>query len=177
MVERIERRFGREELADYLENLAQQLRQCSFEVGGTQRGVPEHLDTKIEIKEKKGCINAKVRFRWSILDEYDEKTRAQMLRRQTEFKEVKNQLAEVFSELLNLAQFWVLPPESKVLRFVELSQEFSGFTDPDWDSDLQEYMYHVQNLHMAVKNRSLDEFERELRDLKVLVKACHRENR
>lgn len=177
MVEKIERRFLREELADYLENLAQQVRQSSFEVGGTQRGVPEHLDTKIEIKEKKGCINTKVRFRWSILDEYDEKTRAQMLRRQREFKEVKNQLAEVFSELLNLAQLWVLPPESKVLRFVELSEEFSGFSDPDWDSDLQEYMHHVNILHAAVKNRSLDEFERELRDLKVLVKACHRENR
>lgn len=177
MVDKIEQRFGREELADYLENLAQQVRQSSFEVGGTRRGVPDHLDTLIEIKEKKGCVNAKVRFRWSVLDEYDEKTRALMLRRQKDFKEVKSQLAEVFSELLNLAQLWVLPPESKVMRFVELSEEFSGFTDPDWDSDLQEYMHHVNNLHAAVKKRSLDEFERELRDVKVLVKACHRENR
>ena len=177
MGKKIERGFLREELADFLENLAQQLRSCSFEVEGTQRGVPEQLDTKIEIKEKKGCVNAKVRFRWSVLDEYDEKTRAKMLRRQRDFKEVKNQLAEVFSELLNLAQLWVLPAESKVMRFVELSKEFSGFADPDWESEYQEYMSHVDNLYSAVKDRNLDVFERELRDLKVLVKSCHWENR
>jgi len=177
MGKKIERGFLREELADYLEDLAQQLRSCSFEVEGAQRGVPEQLDTKIEIKEKKGCVNAKVRFRWSVLDEYDEKTRAKMLRRQRDFKEVKNQLAEVFSELLNLAQLWVLPAESKVMRFVELSKEFAGFADPDWESEYQEYMGHVDNLYAAVKDRNLDVFERELRDLKVLVKSCHWENR
>ena len=177
MKNKIERGFLREELADYLENLAQQLRSSSFEVEGTQRGVPEQLDTKIEVKDKNGCINAKVRFRWSALDEYDEKTRAKMLRRRRDFKEVKNQLAEVFSELLNLAQLWVLPAESKVMRFVELSKEFSGFADPDWESDYQEYMGHVENLYSAVKDRNLDVFERELRDIKVLVKSCHWENR
>lgn len=177
MANKIERGYLREELADYLENLAQQLRYGSFEVNGSQWGVPERLDTKIEVKEKKGCINAKVRFQWSILDEYDEKTRAKMLRRQRDFKEIKNQLAEVFSELLDLAQLWILPDESKVMRFVELSQEFSGFADPDWESEYQEYMNHVNNLYSAVKNRNLDVFERELRDIKVMVKACHRENR
>jgi XXXCH domain-containing protein len=177
MENKIERGFLREELADYLENLARQLRACSFEVEGTQRGVPEQLHTKIEIREKKGCVNAKVRFRWSVLDEYDEKTRAKMLRRQRDFKEVKNQLAEVFSELLNLAQLWILPAESKVMRFVELAKEFAEFTDPDWESDLQEFMQHVDNLYSAVKERNLDVFERELRDVKVLVKSCHRENR
>lgn len=177
MKNKIERGFSREELADYLENLAQQLRRGSFEVEGTHRGVPAQLLTKIELKEKKGCINAKVRFRWSVLDEYDDKTRAQMARRQKDFREVKNQLAEVFSELLELANLWVLPAESKVLRLVELSQELSGFTDPDWEGELQEYLNHVDNLYAAVKNRNLDAFERELRDLKVLVRACHRENR
>jgi XXXCH domain-containing protein len=177
MGEKIERGFAREELADYLEKLAQQLRRGFFEVEGTQRGVPEHLETKIEVKEKKGCVNAKLRFRWSVLNEYDEKTRAQMARQQKDFREVKNQLAEVFSELLELANLWVLPAESKVMRFVELSQEFSTFTDPDWENELQEFLDHVNNLCAAVQNRNLDVFERELRDLKVLVKACHRENR
>ena len=177
MTNKIEREYLREELASYLEDLAQQLRRGSFEVEGTQWGVPENLNTKIEIKEKKGCVNAKVRFRWSILDEYDEKTRAKMVRRQREFKEVKNQLAELFSELLDLAQLWILPAESKVMRFVELSKEFSGFTDPDWESEYQEYLNHVNNLYSAVKNRNLDVFERELRDIKVMVKSCHRENR
>ena len=177
MEDKIERGFLRQELADYLESLAQQLRDGSFEVEGRQRGVPEHLDTKIEIKERKGCVNAKLRFRWSVMDEYDEKTRAQMTRQQTEFKELKNQLAEVFSELLDLAKMWVLPPESKVMRFMELSREFAGFADPDWESEMQEYLDHLDNLYLALQNKQLEMFQHELRDLKILVKACHRENR
>ena len=177
MEDKIERGFQRQELAAYLENLAQQLRSGSFEVEGKDWGVPEHLDTKIEIKEKKGCVNAKVRFRWSVMNEYDEKTRARMLRRQQDFKEIKNQLAEVFSELLGLAQLWVLPAESKVIRFIELSKEFARFADPDWESDMKEYLDHVDNLYIALKNGQLEIFLHELRDLRVLVRACHRENR
>lgn len=177
MTDKIERSFKRLELADFLEGLAQQLRSGSFEVEGKNWGVPEHLHTKIEIREKKGCVNAKLRFRWSVVDEYDEKTRAKLLRRQQEFKDLKNQLAEVFSELLGLAQLWVLPAESKVLRFIELSREFAGFADPDWESEMKEYLDHVDNLYLALKNGQLEMFLHELRDLKVLVKACHRENR
>jgi XXXCH domain-containing protein len=177
MEDKIERGFKRLELADFLEHLAKQLRSGSFEVEGKNWGVPEHLDTKIEIREKKGCVNAKLRFRWSVVDEYDEKTRAKILRRQQDFKDLKNQLAEVFSELLGLAQLWVLPAESKVMRFIELSKEFAGFADPDWESEMKEYLDHVDNLYLALKNGQLEMFLHELRDLKVLVKACHRENR
>ena len=177
MEEKIERGFGRLELADYLEHLAQQLRSGSFEVEGKNWGVPEHLDTKIEIKEKNGAVNAKLRFRWSVVEEYDEKMKARILRRRQDFKELKNQLAEVFSELLGLAQLWVLPAESKVMRFIELSKEFAGFADPDWESEMKEYLDHVDNLYLALKNGQLEMFLHELRDLKVLVKACHRENR
>ena len=177
MKDKVERGFRRRELADYLEKLAQQLRSGSFAVEGKNWGVPEQLDTKIEINEKKGCINAKLRFRWSVMNEYDENTRAKILRRQKDFKELKNQLAEVFSELLALAQLWVLPAESKVMRFVELSREFAGFADPDWEGEMKEYLDHLDNLCRALKNGQLEMFLHELRDLKVLVKACHRENR
>lgn len=177
MEDKIERGFLRQELADYLEKLAQQLRNGSLEVEGKPWQVPERLDTKIEIKEKKGCINAKVRFRWSVLDEYDEKTRARMIRRQTDFKDLKNQLAEVFSELLGLAQLWVLPAESKVMRFIELSREFAKFADPDWESEMKEYLEQVNNLHLALKKGELEMFLHELRNLKALVKSCHRDNR
>jgi len=177
MEDKIDRGLRREELADFLENLAQQVRSGAVEVEGKSWGVPERLDTKIEIGEKKGCVNAKLRFRWSVVDEYDEKTRARILRRQQDFKELKNQLAEVFSELLSLSQLWVLPAESKVMRFIELSRELADFTDPDWESEMKEYLDHVDNLYLALKNGQLEMFLHELRDLKVLVKACHRENR
>jgi XXXCH domain-containing protein len=177
MEDKIERGFLRQELADYLEKLAQQVRDGSFEVEGKLRGVPERLDTKIEIKEKKGCVNAKVRFRWSVLDEYDEKTRARMVRRRKDFKDLKNQLTEVFSELLGLSQLWVLPAESKVLRFVELSRELAGFADPDWETEMKEYLEHVDNLYLALKKGQMEMFLHVLSDLKALVRTCHRENR
>ncbi|MCX5887994.1 MAG: GAK system XXXCH domain-containing protein [Deltaproteobacteria bacterium] len=177
MEDKIEREFLRQELADYLENLARQVRSGSFLVQGTQWGMPERLETKIELKEKKGRVNAKVRFRWTVLNEYDEKTRAKMVRQQEDFKELKKQLAEVFGELLKSAEQEVFPAESKVMKFVELSKEFFGLTDPDWESEMQEYLDHVENLHLALKNKQIEMFHHELRDLKVRVKACHQEYR
>lgn len=177
MEDKIEREFLRQELADYLEDLARQLRRGSVQVQGTQRGVPEKLDTKIEVKEKKGRVNAKVRFRWSVLDEYDDKTRAKIARQQRDFKGLKKQLAEVFSELLESAEQWIWPAESKVMRFVELSKEFSTLADPDWEREVEEYLDHVENLSLALKNGQIEMFQHELRDLKILVKACHLENR
>jgi XXXCH domain-containing protein len=177
MEDKVERDFQRQELADYLENLAQQLRTGSFKVEGKPWGVPERLNTKIEIQEKKGCINAKVRFRWSVLDEYDEKTRARMVRRQQDFKDLKNQLAEVFSELMGLAKLWVMPAESKVMRLVELSGEFAKFADPDWETEMKEYLDLVDNLYDALKKGQMEMFLHVLSDLRTLVRTCHRENR
>ena len=177
MEDKVKRDLPRQELADYLEKLAQQLRRGSFEVEGKPWDVPESLDTKIEIQEKKGCVNAKVRFRWSVLDKYDEKTRAGMIRRQQDFKDLKNQLTEVFSELLGLAQLWVLPPESKVMRLVELSRELAKFADPDWETEMKEYLDLVDNLYGALKKGQMELFLHILSDLKTLVRTCHRENR
>jgi amphi-Trp domain-containing protein len=157
MEDKVKRSFQRQELADYLENLAQQLRRGSFEVEGKPWGVPELLDTKIDIQEKKGCVNAKVRFRWSVLDEYDEKTRSRMIRRQQDFKDLKNQLTEVFSELLGLAQLWVLPA--------------------DWETEMKEYLDLVDNLYDTLKKGQMEMFLHILSDLKALVRTCHRENR
>jgi amphi-Trp domain-containing protein len=158
MEEKIEREFQRQELADYLENLAQQVRSGAFQVQGAPRQVPERLNTKIELKEKKGYVSAKVRFRWAVLNEYDEKTRAKMVRQQEDFKGLKQQLAQVFAELLKSIEQEAFPAESKVTH-------------------LQEYLDHVENLHLALKNKQLEMFQHELRDLKVRVKACHQEYR
>jgi XXXCH domain-containing protein len=177
MEDKVKRGLPRQELADYLEKLAQQLRRGSFEVEGKPWNVPERLDTKIEVQEKKGCVNAKVRFRWSVLDEYDEKTRSRMVRRQQDFKDLKDQLTEAFSELLGLAQLWVLPAESKVMRFVELSKELNSFADPDWETEMKEYLDLVNNLHDALKKGQMEMFLHVLSDLKGLIRTCHRENR
>jgi XXXCH domain-containing protein len=177
MEDKIEREFQRQELADYLENLARQVRSGAFQVQGTPRVVPERLSTKIELKDKKGYVTAKVRFRWAVLNEYDEKTRAKMERQREDFKDLKQQLAQVFAELLKSIDREAFPAESQVTHFLELSKEFSALTDPDWEGEMQEYLDHVENLHLALKNKQLEMFQHELRDLKVRVKACHQEYR
>jgi XXXCH domain-containing protein len=176
MEDKKERAFLRKELADYLENLARQVRSGSFEVEGRQRPVPEKLDTKLELKESKGRVIVKVRFRWAVLAEYDEQTQAELERQQGDFKELKNQLAEVFSDLLKSAELEGFPPESKVMLFVALSKEFAGMADPDWEGEMAEFLDHVENLLLTLKNQQLEMFHHELRDLKVRVKACHQEH-
>jgi hypothetical protein len=60
---------------------------------------------------------------------------------------------------------------------MELSREFVLLADPEWEDEIAEYMAHVENLFFAVKNKQLEIFLHELRDLKVLVKTCHQERR
>ncbi len=177
MGDRIEREFLRQDLADYLENVARRLRIGSFELGGESWGVPEQLSTIIEITEKLGCVQAMLRLQWPISNDYDPGLRKTRGCREREFTELKNQLAEVFSELLELAQMWLLPAESQVMKFMELSREFVLLADPAWEKEIATYLTHAENLYFAVKNKQVEIFLHELRNLKMLVKSCHQERR
>jgi XXXCH domain-containing protein len=175
MEDKIEREFRRQELADYLENLARQVRRGAVKVQGRQREVPERLETKIEVKEKMGLVSAQVRFRWAVTDQDEDRKRAEKLRRKGDFKELMTQLAEVFSELLKSADQEVFPAEGTMIQFLELSKGFSTLADPDWEKGMEDYLDHVKNLFLAFKNRQLELFHHELRHLKECVKACHQE--
>ena len=175
MEEKIEQELPRQELADFLEDLARQVREGTLQVQGARRELPEALETKIEVREKKGSIIAKVRFRWPVVTAYDEETQAEIVSRQEAFKAFKNQLAASFSEMLNAIEIGLFPAESTVLKFMALSKEFADFADPDWESELQEYQDHVENLYLTFQNKQLEMFNHELRDLKVRIKACHQE--
>lgn len=177
MEEKIERRCLRQNLANYLENLARQLRAGSIEVEGERWGVPEQINTKFEVWEKRGCVQAHLYLRWPVGDLEDPTALRERCLRHQEFTQLKNQLAEAFSELLELAQMWLLPAESQVMKFMELSREFVLLADPEWESEITEYMGHVESLFFAVKNKQLEIFLHEIRDLKVLVKTCHQERR
>jgi XXXCH domain-containing protein len=177
MGDKIDRQYLRRDLADFLENLARRLRDGSFEIGGERWEVPEQLNSKIEVWEKKGCVQAHLHLQWPLGNVDNLKLLQERCRRQRDFTELKNQLAEAFSELLELAQMWLLPAESQVMKFMELSREFVLLADPEWEDEITEYMAHAENLFFAVKNKQLEIFLHELRDLKVLVKTCHQERR
>ena len=60
MGDKTEKKFGRLELADYLETLGRQLRNGTLEADGRTWTVPENIETRIQFKEKKGRIVTKL---------------------------------------------------------------------------------------------------------------------
>ena len=87
--EKSERRFTRLELADYLEQLAAQLRKGVFETAGREWSVPDRLESEIAYKEKKGRLETKLKWRWSTYEEYESKERAELDRWHDSFKSIK----------------------------------------------------------------------------------------
>lgn len=177
MAERIERNFLRQDLAEFLEDLARQLRLGTLELEGEKVGVPEQVRAVIEFREKMGCIQGHLLFRWSRREGAELQLLPPRCRRREEFRELKHHLAEVFGELLEVAHMWLLPAESLVMRFMELSREFVLLADPEWEDEINTYMAHVENLFYAVKTRQLEPFLREINRLKDLVRSCHQEKR
>ena len=71
MKDYIEKNISRKELATHLEELARRIRGGRFLSGNKTWTVPDQIDTKIRFKEKKGRFEAKLKFRWSTLKDYD----------------------------------------------------------------------------------------------------------
>jgi amphi-Trp domain-containing protein len=61
MKNRIEKKFSRLELANYLEKIAQHLRKGKFEAEGRRWSVPDTFEAKIKHKEKMGRIETKLK--------------------------------------------------------------------------------------------------------------------
>jgi hypothetical protein len=137
-------------LAEHLKTLAKKLRLGKFRLGDLDRQVPERLAAKIKLKEKKGRMGVKVRFRFPVLVAYHEASRAEVERRRLSFKEVRRKLGAVFGELLKSATLVAFPEEARVQEYPELSEEFARHADPAWAAEMQEYLDHVENLRLAL---------------------------
>jgi amphi-Trp domain-containing protein len=71
MGEKDEQTLSRLELADYLTNLGEELRQGALSAHGRRWTVPDNLDVEMQFKEKKGRLIAKLSWSWSTLKDYD----------------------------------------------------------------------------------------------------------
>lgn len=69
MGKKVERRCGRQELADYLADLSRQLRRGRLEAEGRVWTVPEQVDVKIHLKEEEGYLTSKISWQWSVREE------------------------------------------------------------------------------------------------------------
>jgi len=59
---KIEKKFNRLELADYLEKIAGELRSGTIEADGRQWSIPESIQARVKHKEKKGRIETKLKW-------------------------------------------------------------------------------------------------------------------
>jgi amphi-Trp domain-containing protein len=69
--EKDEQQMSREGLADYLKNLSEELRRGALAAQGRHWTVPDDLEVRMEFKEKKGRLVAKLSWSWSTLKDYD----------------------------------------------------------------------------------------------------------
>lgn len=165
-----ERRFKRQELADYLADLSRQLQGGKLSAGGHTWLVPEEMDAKIHLKQEDGSMVAKIRISWPATEG------AQAVRGEpTGLKAVKGRLSTVFKELQRLIVEGVFPDEQTMRVFANEVHFFARYVKPEWQSALNDFLVHVKNLQQAVANRQLESMQQELDALVDGMIVCHRE--
>jgi XXXCH domain-containing protein len=175
MGEKDEPAMSRLELADYLTSLAEQLRQGAFSAQGRHWTVPDNLNVRMEFKEKKGHLGAKLSWSWSTLGDYDQAAREEVSRKQDSMKTVKKRLGADFKALQQAVSQGAFPDTRTLEDFAATSRAFAAMAEPEWATAMQEYLDHLANLEHAVANRQQEVMLHELRDLQNCMATCHRE--
>ncbi len=146
MGEKDEQTMSRLELADYLKNLSEQLRQGAFSAQGRHWTVPDDLNVRMEFKEKKGHLAAKLSWSWSTLGDYDRAAREEVSRGQDDLKTVKKRLGAGFKALQQAVSQGGWPEARTLEDFVASSRAFAAMAEPDWETAMQEYLDHLAKL-------------------------------
>jgi len=175
MEEKNETTLPRQNLADYLEDLARELRQGQLEVEGKTWGVPEEVDAKLILKEKKGRLVLKLKFRWETLPEYKPEAREPVVRWQESLKTLKKRLGAHFKELQQAVLQGNFPDPQTLEDFSADSLALAEMADPEWREPLQAYLDHLGALKRAVAGRDLEAVRHEVADLRTAMVVCHRE--
>jgi XXXCH domain-containing protein len=175
MGEKDEQTWSRLQLADYLQDLSAQLRRGALTAQGRNWTVPDNLDVRMEHKEKKGRLAAKLSWSWSTLHDYDRPAREEVGRWQDSMKTVKKRLGADFKALQQATSQGAFPDDQTLKNFAESSRAFAAMGDPDWGTAMQEYLDHLANLEHAVAGRQQEVMLHELRDLQACMSSCHRE--
>ena len=175
MLEKKENNLSRENLADSLEDLARGLRQGQLEVEGTTWSVPEDVEAKLHLKEKKGRLVLKLKCKWETLPEYKPEAREPVVRWQESFKTLKKRLGSHFKELQQAVLQGKFPDAQVLADFVADAQAMANMAEPEWEEAMQAYLEHVAALERAVAGRDLEATRHEVADLRTAMSVCHRE--
>jgi XXXCH domain-containing protein len=177
MSEKPEKRCTRLELADRFEIMARELRSGKLELEGYSGEIPESVELKFHVKEKRGELRCKIELRWSSLGAYAQAERHAIDEWQSSFKQVKKQLAVTFKQPKKGVQEPLAPGDASLKAFAAASQAFAATAATEWPEGTQEYMGHLENLLRAVEQREHEAVLHELQDLERCMVTCHREHR
>ncbi|MEJ5328658.1 MAG: GAK system XXXCH domain-containing protein [Desulfobaccales bacterium] len=180
------RHLGLQELADFLEDLARQLKGGQVRVGGSSLALPAELEGKVELWAADGRLGLKLKARWPQVPVHGKPSaeppgpppRPVSLPPKAparSFKDIKKRLAQVFGLLKKMAVQGELPPLHLVTEFLALSRESARFAEPAWQASMQDFLDHAANLARAHAQGQLELFAHELRDLEARMRACHEE--
>ncbi len=175
MKDKIEKEFSRLEFADYLQSLADQFREGTISLEKADWTVPETFGAKIQVKEKKGRIEAKLQWRWSTLADYALQEREQYKAWLTSMKSVKKRMGSSFKELTRAAEAGNYPDKQSIDDFVATCRVFAESVDSDWKEAMDEFMDHLENFIRAIEKQEFEVMHHEIRDLGYRMKACHKE--
>ena len=165
----------RQELADYLEQLASALRKGEFETAEHHWSIPDKLQAKISHKEKKGRIDTKIKWRWSTLEQYEEAAREEVMAWKDSWEAVKKKVTRSFKAVEKTVAGGKMPGAETLAEFIGASREMAKFAEPEWQAAMDEYIDHLGTLKQAVEQNQFEIMQHELRDLKNRMVQCHRD--
>jgi XXXCH domain-containing protein len=168
--------YAREELAAHFEDLAAQLRKGCFPTGAETLPVPESLNVKWNLKEKKHHVACKLEWRWAIPDHGKLRDRpAEAGELPSGFKQIKKSLARVFRSLKQSVNQGTAPNDRLLEEFENLSRAFVAQARPEWERAAREYVGHMENLFGAIRDGRTEAMVHEIQDLQARMVACHKE--
>ena len=173
---KVEKRFGRQELADFLADLSKQVE--SGQLKGESRiwTVPEQVEGTMHLKEEEGEVVAKIKLRWpTAAGRHQAVPKAASPQESLALKAVKTRLSHPFKELQRLIREGSVPDQETVQDFVENSLLFAKLVKPEWQELMAEYLAHVDKLQQAVAGGQLEAMHQELQALLDRMSVCHRE--
>ena len=155
--------------------MARRIREGRFSSENKEWSVPDQIDTKIRFKEKKGRFEAKLKFRWSTLKDYDKDARKELDDWRGSMKLIKKRMSSAYKKISRTLKDPQFPEQTDLEALMESSQAFSRLADSDMEDAMKEFMDHLENLKQAKESGLLNVVEHEVRDIGNRMRNCHRE--
>jgi XXXCH domain-containing protein len=168
--------YGRNELADYLEDVAAQLRKGNLPFGSESLEVPDDFEARLSLKEKKHALSCKLEWRWAVPEGRAlPGFHAEPGPVPSSFRQVKKDLARAFRAVKLAVNQGDTPDERLLAEFERLSRSFADRAEPEWERAAQEYLGHMENLFRSVRDGRKEAAIHEIQDLQGRMVSCHRD--